>query len=138
MRIKVIHLYIILGSLLCSGCLPTLYIDGKFTVEHTVVHTVAKKTGEGQETTIRDLKAMGLVGERFDGYIGIVVPEVDEEIRLKVEKMNNERRQQYEEIASQMEGVTGNDIERQAGEAFLEREKVGFFILLEDLGWQRK
>lgn len=91
-----------------------------------------------KDVSIRRLKIMGLVGERFDGYLGIVVPEVDDAIRQKIEQLNNERLQQYQKIASQTQSTPLREIERQAGSAFIEREKAGFYILTEKGTWKKK
>lgn len=127
-----------LTSLLFSGCLPTLHIDGKFTVDHRVIHSVDQYSAEQQDVSVRNLKAMGLVGERFDGYLGIVVPEVDNQIRLTIDQLNNERQEQYMKIVSQSEGSTVGDIELRAGSAFIQREKAGFYILIEGKDWEKK
>lgn len=122
--------------LVLTGCLPTLKIEGEFTVIHQVVHSVEQK---GREVTIRDLKMSGLVGERYDGYLGLLVQEVDEAIRSRVEESNRERRARYQEMADQYEGIQREDMEIQAGRALMDREQSGFFILPgPETGWQRK
>lgn len=132
-------LFFALFILPVGGCLPTLKIDGEFTVRHQVVHSVDQQGREGREITIRELKVTGLVGERYDGYLGLVVPEVDEEVVALVEQTNNERRQRYQEMAAQYGGIAPADIELRAGQALLDREQSGFFIMPDpEGGWRRK
>ena len=135
-------LFLALLLLMVSACLPTLKIEGEFTVLHQVVHSVdqqGREGREGREITIRELKVSGLVGERYDGYLGLVVPEVDEEVTALVERTNKERRERYHEMASQYAGIDPADIEIRAGQALLDREQSGFFIMPgPDSGWRRK
>lgn len=129
----------ILPALAAGGCLPTLKIEGEFTVLHQVVHSVDQQGREGREITIRELKVTGLVGERYDGYLGLVVPDVDDEILELMERVNSERRQRYAEMAAQYEGIEQSDIELRAGQALLDREQTGFFIMPgPESGWRRK
>jgi len=122
------------------GCLPTLHIDGEFTVVHHVVHSVDDKGDrKGKDVTVHELKVMGLVGERYDGYLGAVVPDVDDKVRNVIDTVNAQRRQKYESITAQVAGTSLADIEKQAGRAMMKRERNGFFVMAEaDKQWRKK
>lgn len=60
----------------------------------TVFAVVAAQAGE-----LDPYKKQGLVGERPDGYAGIVAPNVPAEVRNKVQTINAKRRQVYEKVA---------------------------------------
>ena len=133
-------IYVILVFSFClGGCLPTLHIDGEFTVEHHVLHSVDEKGRQGKEVSVRELKVMGLIGERYDGYLGAVVPDVDDKIRGVIDTVNVQRRKKYESIAAQISGASVADIEKQGGRAMMKRERSGFFIMSEtEQGWRKK
>lgn len=130
--------FLLILSFCLAGCLPTLHIDGEFTVEHHVVHSVNDKEQGDKEVSVRQLKVMGLVGERYDGYLAAVVPEVDEKIRTVIDTVNSERREKYEGITARIPGATVADIEKQAGQALIKRESSGFFVMDADKGWRKK
>lgn len=136
-RVGIIVLFIVVFCV--AGCLPTMHIDGEFTVVHHVVHSVDDKGRQGKDASVRELKVMGLIGERYDGYLGAVVPEVDAKIRTLIDTVNGQRRKKYEAITVKVPGATVADIEKQAGRALIKRERSGFFILVEgEKDWQKK
>ena len=50
---------------------------------------------------LSELKAEGLVGERADGYLGIVPAQVSAEVKAVVADVNRKRRTRYEQIAAE-------------------------------------
>ncbi len=85
---------------------------------------------------LQQAKRDGLVGERADGYLGLVQPAVPEDVAELVRTINAKRRAEYERIAR------GNDLSLEqvqalAGKKAIERTEKGGWILL-DGGWQRK
>lgn len=82
-------------------------------------------------------KADGLVGERIDGYVGVVPGEAPPEIREMVEEINAQRRQRYAEVADQR-GVAVEAVAQIAGEKLIERAPSGQFVAGADGRWRRK
>lgn len=78
----------------------------------------------------------GNVGERIDGYLG-VVGSADPAIVRKVNEINNKRRAVYERLAGE-KGVTAAQVARIAGEKQIERARAGSFIMKDDGSWRRK
>ncbi len=78
----------------------------------------------------------GKVGERIDGYLG-VVGSADPAIVRKVNEVNNKRRAVYERLAKE-KGVTVVQVARITGEKQLARASAGSFIMDDSGKWARK
>jgi uncharacterized protein len=89
-----------------------------------------------QEASARlaSAKTDGLVGERPDGYLGVVQP--SSEADMVVNLINAARREEYQRIAVQ-QGVPRATVEALAGERAIARSASGHFIL-EGGRWVRK
>lgn len=79
-------------------------------------------------------RSQGLVGERFDGYVGIVqqAPGVSQ----LVDSVNAQRRRVYRDTASST-GQSLDVVERLAGERQIRRANPGWYVDTGS-GWQRK
>lgn len=80
--------------------------------------------------------ASGDVGERIDGYLG-VVGSADAAVMRKVQEVNNKRRAVYDKLASQ----TGTTIEQVAivtGEKQIAKAAPGTFIMDSNGNWVKK
>lgn len=94
----------------------------------------AQGPGDPQIETAR---AEGVIGERIDGYLG-VVGAADAEIIRKVQDINNRRRALYEQTAQET-GTTVQQVARIAGEKQLaERVRPGEFYMDESGSWKRR
>ncbi|WMS85834.1 YdbL family protein [Pleionea litopenaei] len=72
-------------------------------------------------------KASGLIGEKPDGYLGLVVSDAPADVKALVEEVNTKRKQKYLEIANKR-NATLADVERIAGEAALKKTLPGHYI----------
>jgi uncharacterized protein YdbL (DUF1318 family) len=86
--------------------------------------------------TIRGAKAAGQVGERYDGYLGLVsnAPLV---VRREVEAINIRRRAHYSNLAAQR-GVSPRDVGLTAGCVTLQAVAVGEPYMHADNVWRRR
>ncbi|MBA4225872.1 MAG: DUF1318 domain-containing protein [Hyphomonas sp.] len=99
-----------------------------------VTVTQAYAQGNAQMETAR---STGVIGERIDGYLG-VVGSADAEIVRKVQDINNRRRALYEKTAAET-GTTVQQVARIAGEKQLaERVQPGEFYMDESGSWKQK
>jgi uncharacterized protein YdbL (DUF1318 family) len=98
----------------------------------------AAAQGQGRgDPQIEAARASGVIGERIDGYLG-VVSGADAEIVRKVQDINNRRRALYEQTARET-GGTVQQVARIAGERQIsERVQSGEFFMDETGSWQRK
>jgi uncharacterized protein YdbL (DUF1318 family) len=104
-----------------------------------VLGGVAAAQGQGRaDPQIEAARASGVIGERIDGYLGVVVTSADPEIVRKVQDLNNRRRAAYEQMA-QDTGATVQQVARVTGERLIaERVQSGQFFMDESGTWQRK
>lgn len=85
--------------------------------------------------TLDEAKSKGLVGEKSDGYVGLVSPGSGEAQALANE-VNQKRRQAYEEIARR-NGTSMSAVETLAGEKAVANTKPGNFVEGSG-GWVKK
>jgi len=80
-------------------------------------------------------KAEGLVGERPDGYLAVRVsrPEIED----LVDRINAERRQRYAQIAAS-NNVPLSAVERQAGQALIQRLNSGEYYMTAEGNWRQR
>ncbi len=81
-------------------------------------------------------KSNGWVGERRDGYLG-VIDGAPAEARALIDGINQERRAAYNSVASS-NGVPLNQVEALAGQKLIERAAPGDFIMDAAGRWIRK
>ena len=89
-----------------------------------------------QTPAIDQARAQGIVGERFDGYMGVAGP-VSGPVRSQVAAINIKRRSLYSRLAAD-KGVSPNDVGITAGCQLLARIAVGQAYLLADGQWRRR
>lgn len=82
-------------------------------------------------------KDQGLVGERNDGYLGIVVGNPSSEVKTLVADINRKRKAAYQESARSA-GVELKVIEARVGQRLRNKAKPGDYIENSSGGWQRK
>jgi uncharacterized protein YdbL (DUF1318 family) len=85
--------------------------------------------------SVEEAKTKGLVGEKANGYLGVVNPG-SQEAQLLTNEVNKKRRQAYEDIAAR--NRTHLDaVEALAGEKAIQNTKPGHFVEGPG-GWTRK
>lgn len=91
-----------------------------------------------QGTSPAQAKAEGLIGERFDGYLGYAAgPPASGLLRSQTEAVNIRRRALYTDLASRR-GVSPQEVGITAGCTLLGRVRVGEPYLLSDGVWRRR
>ena len=76
--------------------------------------------------SLDEAKAKGLVGEKLNGYLGVVNPS-NAEARALIEDVNQKRRQAYEDIAKRNR-TNVKVVETLAGEKAIQNTTPGNFI----------
>ena len=89
-----------------------------------------------QTSAVSAARAGGVVGERFDGYLGIAGP-VSGIVRSQVATINIQRRSLYSRLAAR-KGVSPQDVGVTAGCQLLARVAVGEAYLWTDGRWRRR
>jgi len=85
--------------------------------------------------TIVAAKRAGQIGERFDGYVGYVIPP-SPILRRRVDAVNIRRRSLYSGLAAS-KGVSPQEVGITAACSLLRRISVGEFYFSGEGGWQR-
>jgi uncharacterized protein YdbL (DUF1318 family) len=78
----------------------------------------------------------GLIGERFDGYVGLVTSNVSQDLRRQVSALNIRRRTLYSNLAAR-KGVSPEEVGVTAACSLFRRIGVGEYYLLGQGGWRR-
>ena len=84
-----------------------------------------------------EAKAQGLIGERANGYIGIVVSGPSADLSRLVSDINQKRKAAYQKSAASA-GVERNVFELRMGQRLQERTPQGQYIQLKNGNWKRK
>ncbi|MBA4209857.1 MAG: DUF1318 domain-containing protein [Parvibaculum sp.] len=83
-------------------------------------------------------KAQGIVGERLNGYVGIVSAAPAPEVTQMVDEINRRRRGSYQEIANRTPGATLASVELLAGEKLIQRTASGHYVESAPGRWVKK
>ena len=81
-------------------------------------------------------KRDGLVGERADGYLGLVLKSAPAEVTALVAEINAQRKAEYQRIAEE-HNLSLEQVEALAGKKTIEKTVSGNWILVNG-GWQQK
>ena len=102
-----------------------------------VLLVVGLGSGPAQAGPLEDAKAAGLVGERIDGYLGLVDSGASTDVKRLVEQINAEREAKYAEIAKK-QGVPAKAVGQIAGEKLIGRAGSGEYVMGADGQWRQK
>ena len=86
--------------------------------------------------SVLNARRAGLIGERFDGYLGVVNARAPAEVRRQVAAVNIRRRSLYSNLAAR-KGVSPQEVGITAACSLLRRIGVGEYYLLNQGGWRR-
>ena len=146
--VKIVTLFFAAGAVLLSAsCTPTIKVQAPDKPIHLIVDINIKqeillkveRDVEGISVTpaIPLAKRAGWIGERTDGYLGLVVMDAPRDVKDIVLQANEDRRDQYVVIANKHK--TKLDlIETVAGKRFVEKSAAGEFVQVADGSWIKK
>lgn len=87
--------------------------------------------------TLDEAKASGLIGEKSDGYIGLVQGSAPAAVEQLVSSVNRQRRERYEQIARE-NGISMNQVTQLAYARAVEATRSGNYIEDANGRWVRK
>ena len=87
--------------------------------------------------TLEEAKTQGIVGERPDGYLGVVQPGASAEAQALVNDVNQKRRHMYEDIARR-NSTKLEAVEMLAGKTAIDHTKPGHFVQRPSGQWVKK
>ena len=82
-------------------------------------------------------KSQGVVGERIDGYLGIVSDSTDASLRRKVQEINAKRRAVYDKLAAET-GTRVEDVATLTGEEQIAGASKGEYYMDSSGSWKQK
>ena len=85
--------------------------------------------------SLEEAKAAGYVGERPDGYVGLVRQDVPDWARQLVNEINAQRRDTYAEVAARTPGASVREVGIIAGAKLIERAPAGHHVMNEQGQW---
>ncbi len=88
-------------------------------------------------SALDEAREAGIVGERRDGYLGLVVASPTPEQRAFVEEINRKRREAYARIAER-NGTKIEDVARLSAEDLIAKAAPGHYVEGPDGSWVRK
>ncbi len=84
---------------------------------------------------INSAKSQGLIGERADGYLGVVEKRAAGDVKALVRDINAKRRAQYERIATK-NGLSRQEVESLSGKKTIAKTAAGGWIYR--TRWEKK
>jgi uncharacterized protein YdbL (DUF1318 family) len=97
----------------------------------------AASVGAQAPAGLAQARAVGVVGERYDGYLGYAAPPSSGLVRSQTEAVNIRRRALFTGLAGRR-GVSPQEVGITAGCTLLARVAVGESYLLSDGVWRRR
>jgi uncharacterized protein len=87
--------------------------------------------------SLEEAKATGLIGEKRDGYIGLVQGSAPPAVVSLVEDVNRQRRERYQQIARE-NGISVDQVAQLAFNKAVEATRSGHFLEDANGRWVRK
>jgi len=101
-----------------------------------LIALLASAAAVAQTSAVNGARAAGIVGERYDGYLGMAAP-APSYVRSQVATINIQRRALYSRLAAS-KGASPQDVGITAGCQLLARVAIGEAYLLTDGRWRRR
>lgn len=98
--------------------------------------TTGASAALAQTPAVDQARANGVVGERFDGYLGLAAS-ASGSVRSQVSTINIRRRALYSRLAAS-KGASAQDVGITAGCQLLGRVEIGQAYMLADGVWRRR
>ena len=87
--------------------------------------------------SLSDAKADGWIGEKPDGYIGLVRNDAPPDVRALVSDVNAKRRAEYQRVAER-QGAPLAEVEKVGGMTAIDKTRPGHYIMDASGRWRRK
>ena len=101
-----------------------------------ILALLAAAPASAQTPAVDAARGAGVIGERYDGYIGVAGP-ASPAVRSQVARINIQRRSLYSRLASS-KGVSPQDVGITAGCQILARVGLGEAYMWADGAWRRR
>jgi len=119
----------------CLGRRDVLVLGLRGVAAIAAFGMVGTLSGPAFALTLDEARRQGLVGERRDGYVGVV--QGGPGVQDLVERINAQRRQEYERVANDT-GAPLAAVEGRAAEQLINRLESGWYYQNAEGQWVRK
>ncbi|MEE4175482.1 MAG: YdbL family protein [Xanthomonadales bacterium] len=82
-------------------------------------------------------KADGWIGEKPDGYLGLVRSDAPADVQALVRDVNAKRKARYQQIASQ-QGAPLAEVEKVGGQTAIDKTRAGHYVMDTSGRWRKK
>ncbi len=82
-------------------------------------------------------KADGWIGEKPDGYLGLVRNDAPGDVKALVNDVNGKRRARYQQIAQQ-QGAPLSEVEKVGGQTAIDKTAPGNYVMDTSGRWRKK
>ena len=82
-------------------------------------------------------KADGWIGEKPDGYLGLVRNDAPADVKALVNDVNAKRRSRYQQIANQ-QGAPLAEVEKVGGQTAIDKTRSGHYVMDASGRWRKK
>ena len=106
------------------------------TILRTALVVLAFVASVAHGAELAQVKGEGLVGERADGYLGLVQADAPAAVTELVDDVNRKRRTEYQRIA-ETNDLTLQEVQALAGKKAIERTAAGNWVMTNG-GWRKK
>ncbi len=96
-----------------------------------------QKRDQKRADRIARLKADGVLGETWDGWLEATQRDIDKDVRSLIEAENRERRAMYDEVAGRIDKVNATDIALDAAKEIRQQLPKGWLFKSKDGQWER-
>jgi uncharacterized protein YdbL (DUF1318 family) len=79
----------------------------------------------------------GWIGEKPDGYLGLVRDDAPADVKALVQDVNSKRKARYQEIARQ-QGAPLSEVEKVGGQTAIEKTRPGNYVMDASGRWRKK
>ncbi|MGM0422113.1 MAG: YdbL family protein [Pseudomonadota bacterium] len=86
---------------------------------------------------LNSYKAQGLIGEKPNGLVGVVVPAPPQDVQNTVDQINSERLQKYQGVAAK-NNLTLDKVQALAGAKLIRQSPGGHYVQDSSGKWVRK
>lgn len=107
------------------------------TLGLAVLLALSAHTAATAQSILDPYKAQGLVGERPDGFAGLVSSSAPADVAAKVRQVNDARRAEYARIAQQ-QGTTVDAVQAVFGKKLIARTAAGQYYMNPSGQWVKK
>ena len=108
---------------------------GRFTLLLIMIAVFTAMTANAAD--LASAKADGWIGEKPDGYIGLVRNDAPADVQALVRDVNAKRRSEYQRIADR-QGAPLSEVEKVGGMTAIEKTRPGHYVMDASGRWRRK